>query len=44
MLHSHLSFNRVFCTGDEKEIMDSFRAVRDLIKDYSRDFVEKNLS
>ncbi|MCE2823022.1 MAG: arsenate reductase ArsC [Bacteroidota bacterium] len=30
-------------TGSEEEIMASFRAVRELIKAYSRDFVEKNI-
>ena len=30
-------------TGSEEEIMASFRAVRELIKAYSRDFTEKNI-
>jgi len=30
-------------TGSEEEIMASFRAVRELIKVYSRDFTEKNI-
>lgn len=30
-------------TGSEKEIMDEFRSVRDLIKDYTRDFVKNSL-
>lgn len=30
-------------TGSEEEIMASFRAVRELIKAYSRDFIEKNI-
>jgi arsenate reductase len=30
-------------TGSEEEIMASFRAVRELVKAYSRDFVEKNI-
>ncbi|MFN5236176.1 MAG: arsenate reductase ArsC [Bacteroidota bacterium] len=30
-------------TGSEEEIMASFRAVRELVKAYSRDFIEKNI-
>jgi arsenate reductase len=30
-------------TGTEEQIMQQFRNVRDLIKDYSRDFVSSNL-
>lgn len=30
-------------TGSEEEIMASFRAVREQIKAYSRDFIEKNI-
>jgi len=29
--------------GTEEEIMNQFRKVRDMIKDYSRNFIEKNL-
>ena len=30
-------------TGSEEEIMASFRAVRELVKAYSRDFIENNI-
>jgi len=36
-------FKAIKATGTEKEIKEQFRIVRDLIKKYSKTFVEENL-